>query len=238
VLCLAGFVAQCLWSSNPFIDPALFRVRVFTGAVLVLAPFSAAFGAILLSIVLWDESVWGWSALKIGLAMAPGPLLVPIVSLGFSRQLIARFGVAPVISAGVLCFACGMVWWAVVPGIEPNFTLAVLGMVPTGIGVGLTMPTTMGASMASLPASSFATGSGAVNMIRQASMAIGVAVLVAVVGSPGSVVEHVAAFRRGWWLMAAITLVALVPALVLVRPRRVQALVMPLQGGAVDAAGG
>ena len=64
------------------------------GRRLVMAPFSAAFGAILLSIVLWDETVWGWSALKIGLAMAPGPLLVPVVSIGFSRQLIARFGAA------------------------------------------------------------------------------------------------------------------------------------------------
>ena len=225
LLCLAGFIAQCLRSANPFIDPALFRIRAFTGAALVLAPFSAVFGGILLSIVLWDQSVWGWSALKIGLAMAPGPLLVPIVSLGFSRQLIARFGAAAVIAAGVVSFACGMIWWAVVPGIEPNFGLAVLGMVPIGIGVGLTMPTTMGASMASLPASAFATGSGAINMIRQASMAIGVAVLVAIIGSPGSVAAHVDAFHRGWWIMAAIALIALVPALVLIRPRRVQGLV-------------
>jgi len=224
LICLGLFVMQCLRSANPFIDPALFRIRAFTGSALVLAPFSAAFGAILLSIVLWDETVWGWPALKIGLAMAPGPLLVPIVSLGFSRQLIARFGAAPVICAGILCFAVGMVWWAVVPGAAPSFTLAVLGMVPTGIGVGLTMPTAMGASMGALPASSFATGSGAINMIRQASMAIGVAVLVALIGSPGTLAEHMAAFHFAWWIMAVVTLVALAPAVVLIRPRRIRAM--------------
>ena len=36
--------------------------------------FSIAFGAMLLSVVLWDQEVWGWSALQTGLAIAPGPL--------------------------------------------------------------------------------------------------------------------------------------------------------------------
>ena len=58
-------------------------------------------------------------------------------------------------------------------------------MVPTGIGVGLTFPTLMGVGASALPPSSFATGSGVINMIRQASLAIGVAMFVAVVGSPG-----------------------------------------------------
>ena len=65
------------------------------------------------------------------------------------------------------------------------------------------MPTLMGAAAASLPQSSFATGSGAVTMIRQTGMAIGVAVLVAVVGTASTPDEKLAAFRSAWWLMAA-----------------------------------
>ena len=42
--------------------------------------FSIAFGAMLLSIVLWEQDVWGWSALQTGLAIAPGPLMVPLFS--------------------------------------------------------------------------------------------------------------------------------------------------------------
>jgi MFS family permease len=45
--CLAGFVWHCLRSANPFVDPALFRVRAFTGAALVMGPYSIAFGAML-----------------------------------------------------------------------------------------------------------------------------------------------------------------------------------------------
>ena len=38
----------------------------------------------LLSIVLWMQDVWGWSALQTGLAFAPGPLMVPLFGLLFT----------------------------------------------------------------------------------------------------------------------------------------------------------
>ncbi len=93
-------------------------------------------------------------------------------------------------------------------------------MVPTGIGVGLTFPTLMGVSTAALPSSSFATGSGVINMIRQAALAIGVAIFVAIIGSPASAAERLSAFRLGWWVMAVITLLGLIPTFALIRPSR------------------
>ena len=47
----------------------------------------------LLSIVLWMQDVWGWSALHTGLAFAPGPLMVPLFgswSPGADRTLRPR----------------------------------------------------------------------------------------------------------------------------------------------------
>ena len=78
----------------------------------------------------------------------------------------------------------------------------------------------MGVSGGALPPSAFATGSGVINMIRQASLAIGVAVFVAIVGSPASLNERVAAFHFGWWVYVAIVLVSLVPTIALIRPKR------------------
>jgi hypothetical protein len=92
-------------------------------------------------------------------------------------------------------------------------------MVPTGIGVGLTYPTLLGISASSLPPSSFATGSGVINMIRQAALAVGVAVFVAIVASPASAEARVAAYHLGWWVMAGVTALGLVPAFVLIRVR-------------------
>jgi len=219
VLLLATFVLRCLRSRNPFIDPSLFRNRQFTGAVLVMAPYSAGFGAMLLSIALWEQTVWGWSALQTGLAIAPGPLLVPLTSLLAAGRLIARFGAAFVVSAGVVVFAGGLIWWAIMIDLQPSLTVVVLGMIPTGVGVGLTFPTLMGAGTAALPPSSFATGSGVINMVRQAALAIGVAIFVAIVGSPSSPLERAAHFREGWWLMAGIVALALIPTFALIGRR-------------------
>ena len=217
---LALFVWRCLRSPNPFVDPALFRIRPVAGAALTMAPYSAAFGAMLLSVALWEQSAWGWSALQTGLAIAPGPLLVPITSLLLAGRLIARFGAAAVVTAGVLFFIAGLVAWALLIGQEPNVWFVIMGMVPTGIGVGLTFPTLMGVGAGGLPPSAFATGSGVINMVRQAALAVGVAMFVAIIGSPASPLERVAAFHRGWWIMAGVTALALIPNYIFIRARK------------------
>ncbi len=216
-LLIGLFVLHTLVSRNPLIQPGLFRTRSFTGASLVAVFFSASFGAMLLSVVLWEQGVWGWSALRAGLAIAPGPLMVPVFSFLVAGRLIARFGAGLVVAAGSLAFGAGVAWWALAVTVEPNYVSGVLGgMILTGIGVGLTLPTMMAAAAASLPPPSFATGSAVINMIRQTGLALGVAVLVAVLGTTaghGSAVLDV--FRNGWWVIAALSFTAIVPALAL-----------------------
>jgi MFS family permease len=209
LLLLLLFVVDCLRSDNPFIDPALLRIRTFTGAALIGTPFSVAFGAMLLSIALWLQDGWGWSGLKAGLAIAPGPALVPLTSIFVAGRLIARLGAAPVVAVGVVSFAAGLAWWAWMMRLEPSVLGAVTGMIFTGIGVGLTVPTLMGVGTANLPASAFATGSGILNMFRQTANALGVAIFVAILGAPATPLAKLAAYERAWWLMAAITLVGL-----------------------------
>ena len=218
---LVSFVVHCLRSSNPFVDPALFRIREFSGACLAMAPFSIAFGGFLLSLVLWEQSVWHWSALKIGLAIAPGPLMVPITSFLLAGRLIARYGAATVVAAGLVIFGAGLIAWAAVAGSRPDLVFALLRTVPSGIGVGLTLPTLMGVGTSALPSSSFATGSGVINMVRQLGLAIGVAIFVAIAGSSGSVAERIAGFRLAWWVMATITALGLLPLPMLLGARRI-----------------
>jgi hypothetical protein len=170
--------------------------------------------------VLWEQDAWGWSALKAGLAIAPGPLMVPLFSFLVAGRLIARLGAGVVVAIGSVCFATGVGWWALCVGLHPDYVGDILGgMILTGVGVGLTLPTLMATAAASLPPPSFATGSAVVNMIRQIGLAIGVAVLVAVIAVPATSLERLAAFRRGWLVTAAISLVGVVPALVLLRAR-------------------
>lgn len=220
VVLLALFVHHCLCSASPFVDPAWFRAIRFTGAALAFAPYGAAFGAMLLSIALWQQTAWGWSALKTGLGIAPGPLLVPITSLLFAGRLIARFGAAAVATAGAIVFAAGPILWATTIGAEPNIDRVIAGMICTGVGVGLTFPTLMGIGTASLPPSSFATGSAVITMIRQAAIAIGVALFVAIIGTPLSLQERVTVYHRAWWIVAALSLLSIIPTQLFIGRRR------------------
>jgi MFS family permease len=222
VIALALFALHCARHHNPLIDAALFKVRTFSGSSLVALVFTISFGALLLSIVLWDQNVWGWSALQTGLAVAPGPLMVPVFSFLVAGRLIARFGPGPVIGVGATVFAGGAAWWVLAAGLHPDYVGDMLGgMLLTGVGVGLTLPTFMATGASSLPAQSFATGSAVINMLRQVGLAIGVAVLVAVLGTPATHAGVLSAYRHGWEMIAGVSLVAALAGVVLLRvPRR------------------
>jgi EmrB/QacA subfamily drug resistance transporter len=204
-LAIGSFALHCARARNPLIDRSLFGLRPFTGASAVALFFSAAFGAMLLSRVLWMQDVWHWSALSTGLAIAPGPLMVPLFSFLIAGRLTARFGAGAVIALGSAVFAAGAAWWALALGLEPDYVREMLGgMILTGIGVGLTLPTLMATGAAALPAHSFATGSAVINMLRQIGLAIGVAILIAILGAPGSPAAVLAAYEAASWVIAAI----------------------------------
>ena len=220
-LLLTLFAAHCARHPNPLIDRALFRLRPFTSASVVAFFFSAAFGAMLLSRVLWAQDVWHWSALLTGLSIAPGPLMVPLVAFGLTGRLTARLGPGPVIAAGSTVFAAGAVWWALAVGLRPDYVGGMLGgMLLTGIGVGLTLPTIMATGTSALPAHSLATGSAVVNMFRQIGLAVGVAILIAILGTPHSPLATLDVYRRAWVVVAAISLAGAVLGAVLMTTRR------------------
>src|SRR6266850_1781265 len=88
VAVIGSFVLHCLHHRNPLVDPDLFRRRSFTGASVVATLFQVAFGGFLLSLVLWDQNVWHWSALHTGLTIAPSPFLVLPTALLLAERLI------------------------------------------------------------------------------------------------------------------------------------------------------
>ena len=99
----AGAVRRCTAAraANPLVDGRLFAVRAFSGASVVALTFSIAFGAMLLSIVLWCQEVWGWSALQHRSRRRAGAADGPAVRAScVAGRLIARFGPGPVIGVG------------------------------------------------------------------------------------------------------------------------------------------
>jgi MFS family permease len=168
-----------------------------------------AFGAMLLSGVLFLTGVWHESVLRAGLQIAPGPAMAALFAVP-AGQLAARVGERVTGAAGALLFAVGGAWWVSKIGLTHNYAADFLpGMLIGGAGVGLVIPSLTSAATSSLPPDRFATGSAVLSMSRQIGVALGVAVLVSIVGTPAPG-DAVDSFKDGYTFIAAIALVAAV----------------------------
>jgi EmrB/QacA subfamily drug resistance transporter len=218
----AWFWIRSLRHPRPLLELHLLRLPRFGVAGLGTITFNIAFAIMLLSNVLWCQEVWHWSALRTGLALVPGPALVPIVTV-LTTRAVHRFGHGPLVTAGGLLFAAGMLWRVTFTSVTPDYVRDLLpSMILGGIGVGLAMGTLMAAGVQSLPADRAATGSALVNSVRQISASIGVALLVTIVGSQiGAGSQN--NFRWAWALAAALTLATAAVGLALSRPARTPA---------------
>jgi EmrB/QacA subfamily drug resistance transporter len=213
------FVLRSAGHASPIVELDLFRVRTFAVSTLALFLFSAGFAGTLLSVLVWAQTAWQWSALKTGLAFAPGPLMVPLFAIG-AGKVAGRFGPGVLATAGCLIFGAGMLVTAARIGLRPDYVTGMLpGTLLTGVGVGLTLPTLTATAASSLPPQRFATGSAVITMARQVGFTVGVAVLVAVLGLPATASERLAAYRHGWETIAAIAFAGALASLLLLRQR-------------------
>jgi EmrB/QacA subfamily drug resistance transporter len=180
---------------TPVFEPAMLRVRRFGLAVGASVIFFAGFGAMLLGGVLFLTGVWHEEVLTAGLMLFPGPAMATAFSIP-SARLGARFGYRLPGVAGSLLFAAGSAWYIARTGDRPAYFSEFLpGNLITGAGVGLVIPTLTGAGASSLAPERFATGAAILTMGRQIGAALGVALLVAVLGSGGS---SAADFHSTW----------------------------------------
>nr|WP_262401366.1 MFS transporter [Actinomadura sp. CNU-125] len=214
---LALFVLRSARHPAPVLPLGVLRAPAFSPASLANVLFAVAFAAMLLSCVLWCQDVWEWSALRTGLAITPGPLMVPALAMG-GAPLARKIGSGPLALIGCAVFAAGVAWW--MWRMADGYALGMLpGMLLTGVGVGLTLPTLIGAAVAALPPTSFSTGSAVVTMARQVGTVVGVAALIAVLGG-GEAARTAADFDAGWLLTIAATVGAAAVCLFIPRARK------------------
>jgi EmrB/QacA subfamily drug resistance transporter len=216
---VALFIRRSARHPAPVIELHLLRRPVFATATAANVVFGTAFGAMLLLVTLWCQDVWGWSALRTGLGVAPGPLLVPFWSIA-AGPLARKIGPGPVAAAGCVIYAAGCVFWRLNLAVTPDYVGRMLpGMLLTGTGVGLTLPSLVSAAVSAVPPHRFATGSGIVTMARQVGIVLGVSVLVTVLGHPAGA-GALPAFQRASVVLAATAFSAGLVALLLVPARR------------------
>jgi EmrB/QacA subfamily drug resistance transporter len=184
----------------PILEPAMLRVRSFGLAVGASLLFFGGFGAMLLAGVLFLTGVWHESVLTAGLMLFPGPAMATIFSFP-SARLGARVGYRLPGCVGAALFAGGSIWWITHTGNRPDYVAEYLpGQLIGGAGVGLIIPTLTGAGASSLAPERFATGTAILSMGRQIGAALGVAVLVAVLGVSAATAAD---FHSAWLISTA-----------------------------------
>src|SRR5215208_1564507 len=195
---LAGlFVWRCTWHRAPILDLGLLRIRALSVANGLTFAGAAGFYAYVLCNVLFLTSVWRYSVLDAGLALTPGPFVAAAIANPAGR-LAERVGPRVVMFAGGLIWAAGVAYMALRVGTRPQFVSEWLpGMLILGVGAGIVFPVVGATAVAPAPSGRFATATGLNSIARQLGAAFGVALLVAIVGTP-SPADLAEAFDRGW----------------------------------------
>lgn len=203
------FIARTRTHHAPLFELDLFRVPAFSTASLLTVLASAGYFSYLLCNILFLTSVWGYSVLQAGLALTPGPFIAAAVARR-SAVLTTRYGFAASVCGGAGVWVVGIAWMITRVGQEPAFLEQWLpGMLILGVGAGVTIPNMSGVALAAAPDVSFGTATALNSVMRQVGAALGIALLVAIVGTPEPA-RLAEAFDQGWALAAVLfTVVAL-----------------------------
>jgi EmrB/QacA subfamily drug resistance transporter len=205
VVAIALTVLRTLRHPHALIERGLFASRSFSAATIALFMFFIGFAIFLLSVVLFLQGAWHYSAVRAGLAIAPGPGVSALFAINAGR-ISARLGRTLPAVIGTVSMAVCAGYWALATGTRPDYAAAFLpGLLIAGMSAGLTQAPLFAAA-GTLPPERATTGSAVLNMSRQVGSAIGVAVVVVILGTAAT--HSVTDFHRVWLAEAVVGLVA------------------------------
>jgi hypothetical protein len=196
-----SFLFRSARHDEPVLDLTLFRARSFTLANSAAFLYSMGFFAMLLGNILFLTSVWHYSILRAGLSVTPGPLVVAVVS-GTAGK-----------------FTLGLLWYVWRVTVHPAYLADWLpGTLIVGLGIGFTFPVISAAAVSSLEPARYSVGSAVNQTARQIGGALGVAILVVLLGTPTSLDAALENFRHLWIFAASTAAIAGVICAFLGRP--------------------
>ncbi len=186
----------------PVLEPALLRIRSFTIGNAAMLVLSMGFYALLLANVLFLTQVWGYSVLDAGFGVTPGPLAATVAAVAGGR-LTERLGPRFVLVPAALVAAGACLLYRAITGDEPAYVSDWLpAQLLSGAAFGFAFAALATATVMDLPPNRLATGTALSSCARQIGAVVGIAVLIAVLGTPAPA-EAPAVFDRAWLLMAA-----------------------------------
>ena len=195
---VVAFAVRSSRHPAPLFDLELYRLRSYSVANIASVFFAFAFFGWLVPLPTLIQSVWGWSVLTTGFAIAPGPLMAFFVAPPAGR-IADRIGNRLILTVCGSSGAIGMGLFIINFGAEPQYLSDIL--LPSlfiGVAAGTGFSQLVGAAMRDVPPHQYAMGGAGRTTAFQMAIALGVAVAVAIIGRPASPAEALAAYEDSW----------------------------------------
>ncbi len=203
VALLPVFIRRSRSHANPLLDLTLFQHRTFWVGTASFGLYALGFTSGFLMSSLLLQQLWGFTVLEAGFGLTPGPIMASLLSFPAGR-LADRWGHRWLLVTGVVM--CGVSYLLLLVRVgEPSayFTVFLPSNILLGVGVGLTVATFISASLSDVPPARFAIANATVRTVQQVSFALGISVVVALIGSAPAG-DLLSGFQRGWfWVIGA-----------------------------------
>jgi DHA2 family multidrug resistance protein len=175
----AIFLVLFLWweyqSKNPLVQLSLYKSPTFLISSLISLVFGVGFFGTNFLLPLFIQDISGYSPVQYGWLMAPGIVVLGIVSY-VSGKMADRMDARIPLAFGLLCFIGAFYWFSRLD--IASGALAIIGMIVLrSLGMSFIYPPIMYVSLNSVPPSSVGLAAGLINVIRQLGGSFGIASL-------------------------------------------------------------
>jgi EmrB/QacA subfamily drug resistance transporter len=218
-----AFLAVEARVAEPMLPLHLFRDRSFTGIQLAAMGISASLFAIFVYMTFYFQGVTHLSPIESGAAYIPGTMLSFVVA-GASASLVTRIDSRILLTVGLVFVAAGMGLGLLV-STDSSWTALLPAELVAMFGCGIVNPVLSGLVLSTAPQGQEGLAVGVHDTARHAGIALGVAVLGALIPSQELATGHGAAafvhgFHHAVWVATAVAALGALATWVLVRPTR------------------
>src|SRR5437588_2889755 len=249
VLLLVAFVAIQIRSRHPLLPLRVVLDRNRGASFLALGVLGAGMFGVFLFLTYYLQQTLGYSPIQTGVAFLPmtGAL---VITAGLSTRMMPRTGPRPIVAAGMVFAAIGLVLLAQL-GVHASYATQVLpGLIIVGAGIGLVFPPATDMATLGVDAADAGVASALVNTTTQVGGSLGTALLSTLAATAATrlpaakqpttnllahaaVHGHTTAF---WWAAGIFAVRALITGLLLRRRTRQVATVASPEVQAMSAA--
>jgi EmrB/QacA subfamily drug resistance transporter len=219
---IATFILHSLRARNPLLNVRLYRRPTFSTASVAMFLLSAAlFGGMILMPLYWQD-IRHESVIDTGLLVGPQGLGAAVV-MPLAGKLTDRMGGGPLSLLGVALTTLATIPFALV-GAHTSIAWLSVVMLVRGMGIGFAFMPAMTAAFAALERSELADATPQLNVLQRVGGSLGTAVLAVVLqralSGAHTLSAAASAYGTAFWASTAMTAVAIVPSLILMRAER------------------